>query len=334
MSSNNSTTSLGVAVAAGALVGAGLQYCFGSGGGGGASKSGHVTYEVNLEVQKSVKKEYHEWLEPHCKELLQLPGFIDATIAEDEQPDLPTVLFVLGGPGAGKGTQCSKIVEKFGYQHISAGDCLRAERKNPNSKNGALINQYIKEGKIVPVEITVKLLKKAMDASEKTKFLIDGFPRDTENVRGWFEHVGDAANVAGVLFFDCPEEVMEKRLLERGQTSGRADDNIESIKKRFKTYQASTMPVINLFRAKGIVQRFVANKPIDAIFAEVSQFIETVEKKYCPMFRYIVSYRVESREHLQEYFDVHSKRLRGDGIKRFNGKFTASRRILKVVTAL
>ena len=100
-----------------------------------------------------------------------------------------------GGPGAGKGTQCSKIVEKFGYQHISAGDCLRAERKNPNSKNGALINQYIKEGKIVPVEITVKLLKKAMDASEKTKFLIDGFPRSLDNLQAFDDQVQGALDL-------------------------------------------------------------------------------------------------------------------------------------------
>ena len=82
-----------------------------------------------------------------------------ATRAEGEKPN---VLFVLGPPGAGKGTNCEKLVEHYGYFHISAGDCLREERKNPNSKDGELINTYIKEGKIVPVEITIALmLKKA-----------------------------------------------------------------------------------------------------------------------------------------------------------------------------
>ncbi|CAK9025624.1 unnamed protein product [Durusdinium trenchii] len=76
-------------------------------------------------------------------------------------PAKPRVLFVLGGPGAGKGTQCAKICEHFPqWQHISAGDCLRAERQDPNSKDGELINTCLKEGKIVPVQITVRLLQK------------------------------------------------------------------------------------------------------------------------------------------------------------------------------
>jgi len=114
----------------------------------------------------------------------------------------PTVLFVLGGPGVGKGTQCAKIIENFpAWAHISAGDCLRAERKNPDSKDGEIINAAIKEGKIVPVAITVKLLQNAMAAATgKTCFLIDGYPRNLDNVTGWVENVGDKANVAGCLY--------------------------------------------------------------------------------------------------------------------------------------
>ena len=91
----------------------------------------------------------------------------------------PQIIFVLGGPGAGKGTQCANIVAEYNnFKHISAGDCLRAERKNPESKDGELINNYIKEGKIVPVEITANLLRKAIltgwEKEGKTHFLIDG----------------------------------------------------------------------------------------------------------------------------------------------------------------
>ncbi|KAG8014011.1 UMP-CMP kinase, partial [Nibea albiflora] len=75
----------------------------------------------------------------------------------------PQVVFVLGGPGAGKGTQCSKIVEGYGYTHLSAGDLLREERAREGSEFGQLIANYIKEGKIVPVEITINLLRKAME---------------------------------------------------------------------------------------------------------------------------------------------------------------------------
>merc|ERR1719410_3239303 len=97
----------------------------------------------------------------------------------------PNVVFVLGGPGAGKGTQCANLVNEFGLVHLSAGDLLRAER-NSGSKDAELINNYIKEGKIVPVAITVGLIKKAMNnlmSNEgKYVFIIDGFPRNYDNL--------------------------------------------------------------------------------------------------------------------------------------------------------
>lgn len=79
----------------------------------------------------------------------------------------PNIVFVLGAPGSGKGTQCEKIVEKFGYVHLSAGDLLRDERQRPGSEFGALIEDYITNGNIVPVEITCSLLKNAMDKNIK-----------------------------------------------------------------------------------------------------------------------------------------------------------------------
>ncbi|KAF9428475.1 hypothetical protein BGZ94_002266 [Podila epigama] len=88
-----------------------------------------------------------------------------------------TVIFVLGGPGAGKGTQCANLVRDFGFVHLSAGDLLRAEQERPGSQYGELIKTYIKEGKIVPMEVTIALLENEMLASGQTRFLIDGFPR-------------------------------------------------------------------------------------------------------------------------------------------------------------
>ena len=143
-------------------------------------------------------------------------------------------MFVLGGPGSGKGTQCANIVRDFGFIHLSAGDLLRQEQQR-SGPNAELINTYIKEGKIVPVEITVSLIKNAMQENigkGRHYFLVDGFPRNQNNLEGWDGIMRDFAEVSFVLFFDCPEEVMEQRLLSRGKTSGRADDNIESIKKR------------------------------------------------------------------------------------------------------
>ncbi|KAB1204063.1 UMP-CMP kinase 3 [Morella rubra] len=176
----------------------------------------------------------------------------------------PTVVFVLGGPGSGKGTQCANIVEHFGYTHLSAGDLLRAEIRS-GSENGTMIQNMIKEGKIVPSEVTIKLLQQAMAESGNDKFLIDGFPRNEEN-RAAFEDV-TKIEPAFVLFFDCSEEEMERRLLGRNQ--GREDDNIETIRKRFKVFLESSLPVIEHYKSRGKVRMIEAARPIEEVFESV-----------------------------------------------------------------
>ena len=118
-----------------------------------------------------------------------------------------SVVFVLGGPGSGKGTQCARIVERYGHVHLSAGDLLRAERES-GSEQGEMIQGYITEGKIVPVEVTIKLIMKAIEENGGKRFLIDGFPRNTNNLSGWQQVAGDAITLAGVLCYDVSEEVL------------------------------------------------------------------------------------------------------------------------------
>lgn len=108
--------------------------------------------------------------------------------------DQVSVIFVLGGPGAGKGTQCAKLVEDYQFVHLSAGDLLRAEQARPGSQYGQLIADYIKSGQIVPQEITIALLQNAIKESlkeNKHKFLIDGFPRKMDQALKFEEDVSD-----------------------------------------------------------------------------------------------------------------------------------------------
>lgn len=192
-------------------------------------------------------------------------------------PSKVTVLFVLGGPGAGKGTQCANLVRDYHFTHLSAGDLLRAEQERPGSEFGDLIKSYIKDGKIVPMEVTVQLLENAMndvvtkDKDGKGKFLIDGFPRKMDQALKFEEMVCPSKFV---LFFDCPEEEMQRRLLERGKTSGRSDDNAESIKKRFKTFVETSMPVVDYFRKKNEVVQIVATKTPDEVYKETREKLE------------------------------------------------------------
>jgi len=184
------------------------------------------------------------------------------------------VIFVLGGPGAGKGTQCARLVQDFGFCHLSAGDLLRAEQHREGSEYGQLIQTCIKEGTVVPMEVTVKLLENAMSAALAEqrsgdgwsdghgRFLVDGFPRKMDQADK-FEH--DVAKAKAMLFFSTTEEVMLQRLLERGKTSGREDDNAESIKKRFNTYKEQTMPVIEHYQKLGKVIEVDSSVPIDEV---------------------------------------------------------------------
>jgi UMP-CMP kinase len=169
--------------------------------------------------------------------------------------DKVTVVFVLGGPGAGKGTQSENLVRDYGFNHLSAGDLLRAEQVREGSEYGELIRHHIREGTIVPMEVTVALLSNAMasileqNTSKTTpaRFLIDGFPRQIDQAH-FFEETVCVSKL--VLFLVCPEEVMLGRLLKRGETSGRDDDNIESIRKRFRTFEETSMPVVDEFQQK------------------------------------------------------------------------------------
>jgi len=192
---------------------------------------------------------------------------------EEKKLSMPTVMFVLGGPGAGKGTQCENLVKDYSFEHLSAGDLLRAER-NSGSKDGELIQEYIKEGQIVPVEITIRLLDRAMRESSKSKFLIDGFPRNKDNLDGWNKIMHDKVNVMGVLFFDCPEDVCVKRIMKRSETSGRTDDNEESLRKRFRVYYSQTMPIINHFKEKGLVMNVNASPSPEEVYANVKKLLD------------------------------------------------------------
>lgn len=185
-----------------------------------------------------------------------------------------SVIFVLGGPGAGKGTQCARLVNDYGFIHLSAGDLLRAEQKRPGSQYGELIAQNIRDGVIVPQEVTIALLKNAMKENfdkGNTRFLIDGFPRKMDQAITFEDEI---ATSSFTLFFECPEEVMLKRLLERGKTSGRADDNIESIKKRFRTFIETSYPVVEYFDKQGKVVKLSCDRTVDDVYSEVKKAIK------------------------------------------------------------
>ena len=129
----------------------------------------------------------------------------------------------------------------------------------------------MKEGKLVPSSVTISLLKKAIATADGDKFLVDGFPRALDQAE---EFEKEVLPCKLVLFFDCPQDVMEERLLKRGETSGRADDNIETIKKRFDTFMTASMPVIEYFEKVDKVAKISAVPAPEEVFAEVCKVME------------------------------------------------------------
>ena len=184
------------------------------------------------------------------------------------------VIFIVGPPGVGKNTQCDKLVEKYKLIHFGAGDLLRAEAKK-DTEEGKLINSIISQGKIVPVKITCSLLKKAMDESGKNNiFLIDGYPRNQDNIDGWNEVFGDNYKLITSIILGCDEELLEKRLLQRAQHSGRSDDKVEVIKKRFKVYVEQSQPIEAKLKLMGPFIEVKADGTIDEVFQKISQQLD------------------------------------------------------------
>ena len=141
----------------------------------------------------------------------------------------------MGGPGSGKGTQAEKLIKEYKFKHVSTGELLRDEK----AKGGELaktIENYVTEGRLLPSELVVRLLKNSVQASGNRRYLFDGFPRNSENWEEFQKQFGDDVMVRNLIYLDCPEEELLKRMMKRAETSGRSDDNPETMKKRLEIF--------------------------------------------------------------------------------------------------
>ncbi|XP_033102106.1 adenylate kinase isoenzyme 5-like isoform X2 [Anneissia japonica] len=196
--------------------------------------------------------------------------------SKDQEVATPTlkdakVIFVIGGPGSGKGTQCAKLVEKYSFMHLSAGDLLRAEVKS-GSERGKQLTEIMEKGELVPQDVVLQLLKESMEASLASSkvFLIDGYPRKLEQ---GIEFEKEITECQFLLYFEVSDEEMTTRLLKRGETSGRSDDNEETIKKRLSVFHEHTTPVLDHFKEKTKKVAAESGTP-DDIFVEVVKLLE------------------------------------------------------------
>uniref|UniRef100_A0A8C9QLH4 Adenylate kinase 1 n=1 Tax=Spermophilus dauricus TaxID=99837 RepID=A0A8C9QLH4_SPEDA len=170
------------------------------------------------------------------------------------------IIFVVGGPGSGKGTQCEKIVQKYGYTHLSTGDLLRAEVSS-GSARGKMLSEIMEKGQLVPLETVLDMLRDAMLAKVDSSkgFLIDGYPREVQQGEE-FERRGHPVLAT---YISC--------------VSGRVDDNKETIKKRLDTYYKATEPVIALYEKRGIVRKVNAEGSVDSVFSQICSHLDTLK---------------------------------------------------------
>ena len=166
-------------------------------------------------------------------------------------------IVIFGAPGSGKGTHSARLVEEFKLDHISTGDVLRKEIKN-GTELGKIAQSYIDQGQLIPDELMIGILASVYDSFKGSKGVIfDGFPRtiaQAEALKQMLEERGQKINA--MIDIQVAEETLMERLLRRATLEGRADDNEETIKKRFAVYHNQTAPLIEWFKGQGVYKEF------------------------------------------------------------------------------
>jgi len=204
-------------------------------------------------------------------------------------------IVLLGAPGAGKGTQAQKLVEDFGFAHISTGDLLRAAVK-AGTKLGVKAKSYMDEGKLVPDRLVVDLVTERLADDDTQKgFILDGFPRNTAQAVTLDSALSEMGrNLDAALLVDVKAEVIVKRLSSRrtcrdcgytapagvdkcpacgGEMYQRDDDKPETIQKRLDVYESQTSPLVEYYRGKGLLKVVDGDRPVDDVYKDVKELL-------------------------------------------------------------
>ena len=197
---------------------------------------------------------------------------------QQEQRLVMKNIVIFGAPGSGKGTQSDLLIQHYGLGHISTGDVLREEIKK-GSELGKTAQGFIDNGQLIPDELMVSILAKVYDSFGRGHkgVIFDGFPRTIPQAEALKEMLNERGDkVAAMIELDVPEEELMKRLLLRGQQSGRADDNEETIKKRLVVYHSQTQPLIEWYKQEGLHHHIDGLGTLERIFADIQKVIDNI----------------------------------------------------------
>ena len=187
-------------------------------------------------------------------------------------------IVIFGAPGSGKGTQSDKLIEKYGLGHISTGDVLRAEISR-GTQLGATAKAFIDKGQLIPDDLMVSILASVYDSlgNEHAGVIFDGFPRTIPQAVALKAMLAERGHsVAAMIELDVPEDELMKRLIKRGQLSGRSDDNSATIAKRLTVYREQTAPLIEWYDAEGIHSHIDGLGDLDRIFADICAVVDSL----------------------------------------------------------
>lgn len=188
-------------------------------------------------------------------------------------------IVIFGAPGAGKGTQSDKLIEKYGLGHISTGDVLRNEIKN-GTELGQTAKGYIDNGQLIPDDLMVSILASVYDGfgKEHAGVIFDGFPRTILQAEALKKMLAERGHqIDAMIELSVPEDELMARLLNRGKLTGRSDDNEETIKKRLDVYHNQTAPLIDWYENEGIRHHVEGLGTVDEIFGRICAVVDALD---------------------------------------------------------
>jgi adenylate kinase len=189
-------------------------------------------------------------------------------------------LLLIGAPGAGKGTQAVRIAENFGLTHISSGDLLR-EHVAQETAIGLTAKAYMDRGDLVPNTVVLDMLRKpVISAAEAGGYVLDGFPRTVEQAEAGYDVAKDlGVSVQVAVHIEVPREALVARIVERGLTSGRADDTEEVVTRRLDVYDEYTRPLLEYYAARERLLTVNGDRPVEEVTWSVIVQLQRVQKQ-------------------------------------------------------
>lgn len=184
-------------------------------------------------------------------------------------------IVIFGAPGSGKGTQSEKLIEKYGLHHISTGEVLR-DHIARKTEIGKIADTYISKGQLIPDSLMIDILEDILDHEPAAQrgLILDGFPRtvpQADALEDLFKRRGQELH--HVIGLEVPEDELVQRMILRGKQTGRADDNIDTIKNRLKVYHELTTPLRDYYMDRGKYRRINGSGSVEDIFASIAAAI-------------------------------------------------------------